>query len=118
MPIKALFFDVGNTLLFRIAKQMLRALHELGVIPSEELLRQIERDTKHEFDSLMESHAAVDHGCWHIFYTRLLAELGVADKSVRDDLVTRTRISANWCDVRPRTTRGFAIAGSEISYGE
>jgi putative hydrolase of the HAD superfamily len=117
MPIKALFFDVGNTLLFPNRKQMLRALHERGVIPSEELLRQIERDTKHEFDSLMESHAAVDHGFWHIFYTRLLAELGIADESLRDDLVTRTQISANWCDVRPETREALLTLGRKYRMG-
>jgi putative hydrolase of the HAD superfamily len=103
MPIRALFFDVGNTLLFPNREKMLRALHERGVFPSEEILQQIERDTKHEFDRLMENHAAVDHGFWHIFYTRLLAELGIGDESLRDDLVARTRISANWCDMRPGT---------------
>jgi len=105
MPISALFFDVGNTLLFPNRKKMLVALHERNVFPSEELLRQIERDTKHEFDRLMESHTAVDHGFWHIFYTRLLAELDIADDKVLDDLVTRTRISANWCDIRPGTRK-------------
>jgi HAD superfamily hydrolase (TIGR01509 family) len=116
MPIKALFFDVGNTLLFPNRKRMLRALHERGVFPSEELLRQIERDTKHEFDSLMASHAAVDHGFWHIFYTRLLTELG-ADESLRDDLVTRTRISANWCDIRPGTREALLSLGRKYRRG-
>lgn len=103
MPIQALFFDVGNTLLFPNRKKMLRALHERGVFPAEDLLHGIERETKREFDALLVSHAAVDHGFWHIFYSRLLAELGIADEAVRSDLVARTRISANWCDIRPGT---------------
>jgi putative hydrolase of the HAD superfamily len=117
MPIKALFFDVGNTLLFPNRQKMLVALHGRNVFPDEELLRRIERETKHEFDGLMESHAAVDHGFWHIFYTRLLGELGIADESVRDDLVARTRISANWCDIRPGTREALLALGSKYRMG-
>lgn len=103
MAIEALFFDVGNTLLFPNRQKMLYALCERGVHPPEELLLEVERLTKREFDALQESHAAVDHGFWHIFYSRLLRELKIADDAMRDDLVARTRISANWCDIRPGT---------------
>lgn len=103
MVLDVLFFDVGNTLLFPNRQRMLPALHERGVFPPEELLQEIERKTKRKFDALLASHAAVDHGFWNIFYSRLLAELGVAGKEIRDDLVARTRISANWCDIRPGT---------------
>ena len=96
-------FDVGNTLLFPNRQLMLRALHERGVFPAEELLLATERQTKREFDALQASHAAVDHGFWHIFYSRLMRELGVTGDTARDDLVARTRISANWCDIRPET---------------
>jgi HAD superfamily hydrolase (TIGR01509 family) len=113
MQIKALFFDVGNTLLFPNRAKMLRALHERGLCPDETVLQRVERETKHEFDALMESHAGVDHGFWHIFYTRLLAELKIEDGNVRDDLVARTRISANWCDIRPRTREILLALGRE-----
>jgi HAD superfamily hydrolase (TIGR01509 family) len=103
MPIKALFFDVGNTLLFPSRKRMLRSLYARQVFPSEELLQEVERQTKREFDVLVESHAAVDHGFWHIYYTRLLRELGIDDERIRTDLVACTRVSANWCDMRPGT---------------
>lgn len=103
MAITALFFDVGNTLLFPNRQKMLRALHERGVHPPEVLLLEIERQTKREFDALVEDHPEVDHGFWRMFYSRLLGELEVSDDKVRDDLVARTRISANWCDIRPGT---------------
>ena len=103
MAIETLFFDVGNTLLFPNRQKMLRALHERGVFPPEELLLEVERLTKREFDSLLAGHAAVDHGFWHIFYSRLLRELTIGDEAVLDNLVERTRISANWCDIRPGT---------------
>ena len=96
---------------------MLVALHERKIFPSEEVLRQIERDTKHEFDGLMERHAAVDHGFWHIFYTRLLAQIDIADDVVRDELVARTRISANWCDIRPGTREALLSLGQRYRMG-
>jgi HAD superfamily hydrolase (TIGR01509 family) len=100
MPATALFFDVGNTLLFPNRKRMLHALHQHQIFPSEELLLGIERRTKREFDSLLETHSAVDHGFWHIYYSNLLKELRLSDDSAHADLVSRTRISANWCDIR------------------
>lgn len=103
MPAKALFFDVGNTLLFPDRKRMLHALHERQIFPSEELLQDIERRTKREFDSLLESHSAIDHGFWHIFYSHLLEELQLPENSIHADLVYRTRVSANWCEIRPGT---------------
>jgi HAD superfamily hydrolase (TIGR01549 family) len=103
MPAKALFFDVGNTLLFPDHKRMLHALRERQIFPSDDLLKEIERRTKREFDSLLESHSAVDHRFWHIYYSHLLEELRLQDDSVHADLVSRTRISANWCEIRPRT---------------
>lgn len=103
MPAKALFFDVGNTLLFPDRRRILRGLHERQIFPSDDQLRQIERQTKREFDSLMESHAAIDHGFWQIFYSRLLEDLRLPDDSIHADLVSRTRISANWCEIRPGT---------------
>jgi putative hydrolase of the HAD superfamily len=103
MCLTALFFDVGNTLLFPNRKLMLRALHERQVFPSEELLGEIERRTKHEFDSLVERNASIDHGFWNIYYSRLLAELGLMDELICADLVACTRISANWCEIRQGT---------------
>ena len=100
---KAIFFDVGNTLLFPNREKMLFALHGRGVFPSEDLLQETERRTKHEFDSLQESSSAIDHGFWQIYYTYLLQALNLSDEILRADLVSRTRISANWCDIRPGT---------------
>src|SRR6185312_5475236 len=98
MPAKALFFDVGNTLLFPDRKRMLHALHERQIFPSDDQLKEIERRTKREFDSLLESHSAIVHGFWQIFYSHLLEDLDLSDDSLHSDMVMRTRISANWCE--------------------
>ena len=103
MSIEAIFFDVGNTLLFPNRKKMLHSLHSRQVFPSEELLQRIERETKQEFDALVESHSAVDHGFWWMFYMRLLGELGIHDQSTCQDLVLRTQMSSNWCEIRAGT---------------
>jgi putative hydrolase of the HAD superfamily len=103
MAIKALFFDVGNTLLFPNRERMLGALHSRQVFPPEALMRAVERRTKQEFDSLLETHAAVDHGFWHIYYTHLLEELGIPDENICSDLVACTRVSDNWREIRPGT---------------
>ena len=103
MPLTALFFDVGNTLLFPNRERMLRPLHQRGVFPADELLREIERKTKREFDVLEENDFSVDHGFWNIYYSDLLDRLSIKDDALCHELVTLTRISANWCDMRPGT---------------
>jgi HAD superfamily hydrolase (TIGR01509 family) len=103
MSVKALFFDVGNTLLFPNRKLMLHALHQRQIFPSDDLLKEIERQTKSQFDSLLENHSAIDHGFWQIFYSRLLKDLQLSDDLLHSDLLSRTRISANWCEIRPGT---------------
>ena len=103
MAIEAIFFDVGNTLLFPNREKMLHALYGRGVFPPEQLLQQIERETKRDFDALVESHSTVDHGFWWMFYSRLLRELGSSDDGLCADLVTRTQTSSNWCDIRAGT---------------
>jgi FMN phosphatase YigB (HAD superfamily) len=103
MSLTALFFDVGNTLLFPNRERMLLPLHERGSFPSEDLLREVERQTKSEFDVLEENDSSVDHGFWQIYYSRLLDQLGTSDEAIAHELVTRTRISANWCDIHPGT---------------
>ena len=117
MPIKALFFDVGNTLLFPNRERMLRSLHARQIFPPEELMREIERRTKREFDSLLESHAAVDHGFWHIYYSHLLEELGITDDAICSDLVTCTRISGNWRDIRPGTREALLRLAKRFRLG-
>jgi putative hydrolase of the HAD superfamily len=111
MSIEAIFFDVGNTLLFPNRQKMLHPLYSRHAFPSEELLQQIERETKLEFDALVESHSAIDHGFWWMFYTRLLRELGIPDQAICSDLVARTQASSNWCDIRPGTRESLLRLG-------
>jgi HAD superfamily hydrolase (TIGR01509 family) len=100
--IKAIFFDVGNTLLFRNQRVILKPLHEHGVFPSAEQLYAIERRTKKEFDSAMQ-HGKVDRSFWEQYYGYLLDELDIHRDGVHEQLVQATQLSANWCEIRPGT---------------
>lgn len=100
---RAVFFDVGNTLLFPNRERILQPLYERGSVPTAEQLVALERKTKKEFDALLEHNGKPDHGFWYLFYSHLLKELSIKEDSLRDTLVAATRISANWCDIRPGT---------------
>src|SRR5262249_21307140 len=100
--LRTIFFDVGNTLLFPNRERMLAPLHERRIFPSTEQMRSIERQTKLEFDKI-EQDGSIDHGFWHIFYSRLLSEFDLRDPALLTALVNTVRISANWCDIRPGT---------------
>ena len=117
MTIKALFFDVGNTLLFLNRDKALRSLHARGIFPSQEQLRDIERKTKLTFDSMIETDAAIDRGFWNIYYSYLLKELNLSDDAISADLIACTRISANWCDIRPGTREALLRLGQNYRMG-
>ena len=101
--IKAIFFDVGNTLLFPNRDRIHLPLKEKGVSPSPEQLRSLECRMKNEFDAAMVSDGSHDKSFWLMFYTQLLADLGVNDDSLRDRLVSSIRDSGNWDQIRPGT---------------
>jgi putative hydrolase of the HAD superfamily len=100
---EAIFFDVGNTLLFPNRDVILRPLYDRGVVPTLAEWHATERKTKKEFDSQMRT-GTVDHGFWFLFYSHLLKDLGINDNCLRDHLTNNTRVSANWC-VLPAGTR-------------
>jgi putative hydrolase of the HAD superfamily len=102
-PLKAIFFDVGNTLLFPDRPHILAPLHERKLTPSLEQWHAIERKTKKEFDDIVQHDGKADRSFWYLFYSHLLPELGVHDDALRDALVNATRVSANWCDILPGT---------------
>jgi HAD superfamily hydrolase (TIGR01509 family) len=101
--LEAIFFDIGNTLLFPNLARILAPLDSPQVAASRERWHEIERAAKKRFDDLVAHGAQVDQGFWFLFYSQLLENLGVQDNAVRDALVGATRISANWCEMRPGT---------------
>jgi putative hydrolase of the HAD superfamily len=102
--INFIFFDVGNTLLFPNRERIHAPLTERGLTPDPALLRDLERATKNQFDARMAEHGSTDHSFWWMFYSQLLARIGLNDNAVRDQLVASILQSANW-DVMPAGTR-------------
>lgn len=109
--LKAIFFDVGNTLLFPDRTHILAPLHQRKLTPSLDQWHAIERKTKKEFDDILQHDGKADHSFWFLFYSHLLPELGVHDNALRDALVNATRVSANWCDIRPGTREALQRLG-------
>jgi putative hydrolase of the HAD superfamily len=103
-PIKFIFFDVGNTLLFPNRDRIHAPLADRGLTPDPTVLRNLERTTKNQFDARMVKDGSTDHSFWWMFYTQLLQEVGLRDDAIRDQLVTNIRQSANW-DIIPPGTR-------------
>src|SRR5512147_2137995 len=98
--INCIFFDVGNTLLFPNRDRIHAPLAERGLTPEPELLRDLERRTKTQFDSQMTQAGSTDHGFWWMFYAQLLDAIGLKDDAVRDQLVSSIRNSGNWDQIR------------------
>jgi HAD superfamily hydrolase (TIGR01509 family) len=115
--VKVIFFDVGNTLLFANCERIHAPLAERGLTPDPEHLRDLERRTKNQFDALMTKDGSHDHSFWSMFYTQLLAEIGLSDDTVRDQLVTSIRNSANWDQIRPGTREHLQEIGARYRTG-
>jgi len=96
MNLKVIFFDVGNTLLFPNREQIHAPLTERGIKVDNEHLRDLERRTKNKFDAMLASNGSTDQSFWWMFYSQLLAEIGINDDALRDQLVTAIRNSGNW----------------------
>lgn len=110
-PLKAIFFDVGNTLLFPDRARILAPLQQRNLAPTLEQWHAIERQTKKQFDEMLQHDGKADHSFWYLFYSNLLPELGVDDEALRDALVNATRVSANWCDIRRGTSETLQRLG-------
>ena len=116
-PLKAIFFDVGNTLLFPDWSVILTPLYQRNIVPTLEQWHANERTTKREFDSMLEKHGHADHSYWYLFYSHLLDDLGLQDAAIRDSLVAATRISSNWGHLRPGTADVLERLGRRYRLG-
>jgi HAD superfamily hydrolase (TIGR01509 family) len=103
MPIQAIFFDVGNTLLFPDHEKTLAPLFERNIHPTQAQLQSAERVARQETDLMVSRTRKVDQQYWEIYYSRLLHELGLSDISLRLELVNLARTSSNWSRMNPGT---------------
>jgi putative hydrolase of the HAD superfamily len=115
--VRVIFFDVGNTLLFPNRQRIHAPLAEIGIVPDEERLRDLECRTKNQFDGMMTKNGSTDHSFWWMFYSQLLSEIGVKDDAIRDQLVTGIRNSGNWDRIRPGTAKQLNEIGEHYQIG-
>jgi len=115
--IKAIFFDVGNTLLFPNRERIHAPLEERGIRPDDKLLRDLERRIKNEFDRLMINDGSHDHSFWFMFYSQFVKDIGLHDDELRDQLVTGVRDSSNWDQILPGTREQLQKIGSSYRMG-
>ena len=109
MPITAIFFDIGNTLLFPDHEKTLAPLWNRGVHPSQAQLDGAERVARQEMDLLVSRTRKVDQQYWETYYSHLLHTAGISDISLRLELVSLARTSSNWSRMHPET---FAVLGA------
>src|SRR3954465_11727548 len=105
MPIEAIFFDAGFTLVFPDPSLTLAPLRRLGVSPTQAQLFDAERHAKHLLDEA-HSHGnfSVDARYWQTYYARLMGLMNlVAESSLLDELAASTRRGSNWRTARPGT---------------
>jgi putative hydrolase of the HAD superfamily len=109
--IKAIFFDVGNTLLFPNRERIHAPFVERGFILDVEHLRDLECRIKNQFDNMMTNNGNTDHSFWWMFYSQLLSEIGLNDDALRDHLVASIRNSGNWDTILPGTAKQLHAIG-------
>jgi FMN phosphatase YigB (HAD superfamily) len=109
--VRAIFFDVGNTLLFPNRERIHAPLAERGLVLESEHLRDLECRTKNQFDTMMTASGSTDHSFWWMFYSQLLSEIGLKDDVIRDQLVAAIRNSGNWDIIPPGTAEKLHAIG-------
>lgn len=106
---RAVFFDVGNTLLFPNREKMLAHVPQ-NQRPTLEQWQAFERRTKDVFDSAMQK-GNVNHSFWWTFHKFLVEDFGV-DPAAHEALVRNAQNSANWDEMLRGTPAALAqIAG-------
>ena len=103
MPIQAILFDVGNTLLFPDYEKTLAPLFVRNVHPTQAQLQSSERVARQETDLMVSRTRKVDQQYWEVYYSHLLHQLGLSDVSLRLELVSLARTSSNWSRMNPGT---------------
>jgi len=116
MPLRAIYFDAGNTLVFPNLERTLAPLHARGVRPEREELHAAERNAKRKLDAgeLAGNGNSVDFNYWYVYYSELLTKLGVRDEELKLALIKASRQSGAWDSVRPGTRE--ALEGLRAQY--
>jgi HAD superfamily hydrolase (TIGR01509 family) len=114
--LEVVLFDVGNTLLFPDWEHILAPLKARGITPGLERLRATERATKKKFDAST-TEGRVDLSFWRIFFSDLLASLGIDDPALGETMTAAIRRSGSWNQVRPDTRQKLQNIGRRHRIG-
>ncbi len=96
--LRAILFDVGNTLVFPDRQITLRPMHDRGFFPAESQIKLAESVARRTLDDQLLNNGAVsvDRGYWDIYYETLLREAGIDDEELKSQLATLSGQSRNW----------------------
>ena len=108
MPLEAIFFDAGNTLVFPDRTHTLAPLLSRGIEPTQEQLWAAERVARKQRDAAQADRRLGDNDYWVIYYRELFRVLAVdgaetRDSQLLDELVAAARTAGNWDVVRKGT---------------
>lgn len=103
MPLRAIFFDAGGTLIFPSLERTLAPLAALGLCPAEEQLLEAERAAKHYLDATWMQTRKLPPDYWDFFFTHLLRSLGSDNGSLKPELIAAVCVGTNWQRVQPGT---------------
>ena len=120
MPLRALFFDAGNTLVFPDLARTLEPLAARGLHATQEQLHAAERAAKKRLDAARTSapeDGSVDRQFWDSYYAHLLEDLAHPDPGLRAALVAATRQSVHWSRLRPGTGAALERLGRQYRLG-
>lgn len=96
MPLRAIFFDAGNTLVFPDREKTLAPLKSRHVEVSEEMIFAAERASRRFRDANANGDPRhTDQQFWNIYYEELLSHLP-NHRDLLPELVAAARNSANW----------------------
>ena len=104
MPIRAIFFDAGNTLVFPNRSRTLAPLLARGIEPAQEQLWAAERVARKRRDAGATGNdpRQVDNQYWAIYYRELARQMNESgmgfqlDAELLDELVRSARKAGNW----------------------
>ena len=109
MPLEAIFFDAGNTLVFPDRTRTLAPLLARGIEPTQDQLWAAERVARKQRDAAHAEQRLGDNDYWVIYYTELSRQSDEVRDAVAespkllDELVAAARTAANWNLVRDGT---------------
>ena len=108
---KAIFFDVGGTLIFPDLPEMMAPLLRRGIKPTPEQLFVADKAAKHTH-SRDSDDSPGNRSHWYVYFSSLLDQIGTGH-DLLGELASRAGDSSYWTVVAPRAVETLRRLGSE-----